>query len=196
MGTGRGRTRACGVAMAAALLWAAGTAPGDAQNTSTNPIETVTVTAKRLKATEVKREAPNVIEIQPVAEIQKLPDVNLAEALQRIPGISLETDSGEGRFINIRGMDADLNGTSFDGVRLTASNPSSPQSGGRAVAFDAFPSGIMGGVEVVKSLTPDMDAEGLGGVVNLIPRTLPPDRETLLEASAGSGVETLRGSPV
>ena len=50
----------------------------------------------------------------------------MAEALQRIPGISLETDSGEGRFINIRGMDSDLNGTTYGGVRLPASNPSSP----------------------------------------------------------------------
>ena len=176
--------------------WAASLSFESAQSAPTNPIETVTVTAKRLKTTEVKREAPNVIEIKPVTEIQKLPDVNLAEALQRIPGISLESDSGEGRFVNIRGMDADLNGTSFDGVRLTASNPSSPQGGGRAVAFDAFPSGIMGGVEVIKSLTPDMDAEGLGGVVNLLPRTMPQDRQMLAEASLGSGIETLRGSPV
>ncbi len=183
--------------MPAAILCAGAFAMGaNAQTTPSSKIETVTVTATRMKATEIKRAAPNVIEIQPVTEIQKLPDVNLAEALQRVPGISLESDSGEGRFVNIRGMDADLNGTSFDGVRLTASNPSSPQGGGRAVAFDAFPSGIMGGVEVIKSLTPEMDAEGLGGVVNLLPRTMPLDRSTLVEASAGGGVETLRGSPV
>ncbi|HEY2444946.1 MAG TPA: TonB-dependent receptor [Rhizomicrobium sp.] len=189
------RAKACTLASTAlaALLCHS---PASAQSTPTGKIETVTVTAKRMVATEVKRQAPNVIEVQPVSEIQKLPDVNLAEALQRVPGISLETDSGEGRFVNIRGMDADLNGTSYDGVRLTASNPSSPQSGGRAVAFDAFPSGIMGGVEVIKSLTPDMDAEGLGGVVNLIPRTMPQNREMLIEASAGGGDEALRGSPV
>ncbi len=134
-------------------------------------VETIVVTGTRLQAQEVKQAAPNVLDIRPVDEIQKLPDVNLAEALQRVPGISLETDSGEGRFINIRGMDADLNGTTFDGVRLTASNASSPQGGARAVAFDAFPSGLFGGVEVIKSLTPDIDAEGLGGVVNLLPRT-------------------------
>lgn len=173
-----------------------GVGAASAQAQSSNSIETVTVTASRKDATEVKHDAPNVVEVRPVTEIQKLPDVNLAEALQRVPGVALETDTGEGRFVNIRGMDADLNGTTYDGVRLTASNPSSPQGGGRAVAFDAFPSGIMGGVEVIKSLTPDIDAEGLGGIVNLIPRTMPQGSSELLELSVGTGVESLRGSPV
>ena len=93
-------------------------------------------------------------------------------------------------------MDADLNGTTFDGVRLTTNNPSSPQGGARAVAFDVLPSGLFGGVQVIKSLTPDIDAEGLGGIVNLLPRTLPEGREFLLDASVGSGTESLRGSPV
>lgn len=82
--------------------------------------------------------------MQSLQAIRALPDVTAAEALERIPGISMESDSGEGRFINIRGLDADLNGTSYDGVRLTASNPATPQGGARAVAFDAFPSGILG----------------------------------------------------
>ncbi|HEY4113723.1 MAG TPA: TonB-dependent receptor plug domain-containing protein [Rhizomicrobium sp.] len=147
----------------------------EAQSTSTT-VETVVVTGTRINAQQIKQNAPNVVlEVQPVTEIKKLPDVNLAEALQRVPGVSLESDSGEGRFVNIRGMDADLNGTSFDGVRLTASNPSSPQGRGRAVAFDAFPSGLMGGVELIKSLTPDIDAEGLGGIVKLVPRSMPAD---------------------
>src|SRR5215831_4295253 len=142
-------------------------------DTTSSGIEIVTVTRSRLEATTVKRDAPNVLDVQPLQAIRALPDVSAAEALQRVPGVSLETDSGEGRFVNIRGMDADLNGTTYDGVRLTASNPATPQGGGRAVAFDAFPSGILGGIQVMKSLTPDMDAEGLGGVVNIVPRTMP-----------------------
>ena len=177
---------------ALATLLFANTAIADASD----DIETVVVTGTRIDAQAVKQNAPNVMEVQPLSEIRKLPDVNLAEALQRIPGISLETDSGEGRFINIRGMDADLNGTTYDGVRLTASNASSPQGGARAVAFDAFPPGIVGGLEVIKSLTPDIDAEGLGGVVNMLPRTVPQDRDMFADGSLGSGIETLRGSPV
>ncbi|HEX3431320.1 MAG TPA: TonB-dependent receptor [Rhizomicrobium sp.] len=161
-------------------------------------IETVTVTAPRWReqALKAKEAAPNVVEIQPVQEIRKLPDVNVAEALQRLPGISMEADSGEGRFVNIRGMDADLNGTTFDGVTLMPSNQASPQGGARAVAFDAFPSGVIGGVEIIKSLTPDMDAEGLGGVVNILPRGLPAGGASFLDAGVGSGYEPLRDRPL
>ena len=56
--------------------------------------------------------------------------------------------------------------------------------------------GILGGIEVVKSLTPEMDAEGLGGVVNILPRTMPQGHDTLLDASLGTGLEPLRGTPV
>ena len=81
------------------------TAAGQGENVTVVPSATTT----RAAALEMKQEAPNIIEVQPLSETIKLPDVNLAEALQRIPGISLETDSGEGRFINIRGLDSDLN---------------------------------------------------------------------------------------
>jgi TonB-dependent receptor len=158
--------------------------------------ETVIVTGTREEARSLKQAAPNVMDVQSLQEIRALPDVNAAEALQRVPGVSLESDSGEGRFINIRGMDADLNGTTYDGVRLMASNAATPQGGARAVAFDAFPSGILGGIEVTKSLTPDMDAEGLGGVVNIRPRTIPNGKGYFVDASLGTGLEPLRGTPV
>jgi TonB-dependent receptor len=180
------------------------TAPTDIGRTSTRgqgPPEEVVVkpsaTINRADALEEKKEAPNIIEVQPLSEIIKLPDINMAEALQRIPGISLETDSGEGRFISIRGMDPDLNGTTYAGVRLPASNPSSPFGGGRATAFDTFPTGIVGGVEVTKTLRPDWDAEALGGTVNLVPRTgAEHGGEPFLDTDTGYGYEPLRGTPV
>jgi len=179
---------------AVAAIFFAG--PAAAATATSDAVETVVVTGSRIEATAVKRDAPNVVDVQPLQEIRALPDVNAAEALGRVPGVSLESDSGEGRFINIRGMDADLNGTTYDGVRLTASNPSSPQGGGRAVAFDAFPSGILGGIEVVKSLTPEMDAEGLGGVVNILPRKIASGQSWLVDANIGTGLEPLRGTPI
>src|ERR1700691_6138777 len=145
------------------------TGVGSEENAPT-PV-TPSATIDRGAAIEEKKQAPNIIDVQPLSEIIKLPDINTAEALQRIPGISLETDSGEGRFVSIRGLDSDLNGTSYAGVRLPASNPSSPFGGGRAVVFDTFPTGIIGGIEVSKTLRPDMDAEGLGGSINLVPRS-------------------------
>src|SRR5271156_6764221 len=179
-------------------------APTDIGRTSTKgqqgPSEEVvkpSATINRADALEEKKEAPNIIEVQPLSEIIKLPDINMAEALQRIPGISLETDSGEGRFINIRGMDSDLNGTTYAGVRLPASNPSSPFSGGRATAFDTFPTGIVGGVEVTKTLRPDWDAEALGGSINLVPRTgAEHGGAPFLDTDFGYGDEPLRGTPV
>jgi TonB-dependent receptor len=154
-------------------------------------------TINRADAVEMKKQAPNIIEVQPLSEIIKLPDINTAEALGRIPGISLETDSGEGRFVNIRGLDSDLNGTTYSGVRLPASNPSSPFGGGRAVAFDTFPTGIIGGVELTKTLRPDMDAEALGGSINLVPRTgAEHGGSPFLDADLGSGYEPLRRTPV
>ncbi len=154
-------------------------------------------TINRADAIEMKKQAPNLIEVQPLSEIIKLPDINTAEALGRMPGVSLETDSGEGRFISIRGLDSDLNGTTYGGVRLPASNPSSPFGGGRAVAFDTIPTGIIGGVELTKTLQPDMDAEALGGSVNLVPRTgAEHGGAPFLDADFGSGYEPLRRTPV
>jgi len=154
-------------------------------------------TINRADAIEMKKQAPNIIEVQPLSEIIKLPDINTAEALGRIPGISLETDTGEGRFVNIRGLDSDLNGTTYGGVRLPASNPSSPFGGGRAVAFDTFPTGIIGGVELTKTLRPDMDAEALGGSIDLVPRTgAEHGGSPFLDADLGSGYEPLRRTPI
>ena len=154
-------------------------------------------TIDRADAIAEKQQAPNLIDVQPLSEIIKLPDINTAEALQRIPGISLETDSGEGRFVHIRGLDADLNGTSYGGVRLPASNASSPSGGGRAVAFDTFPTGIIGGIELTKTSRPDMDAEALGGSINLVPRSgAEHGGAPFLDADIGSGYEPLRRTPV
>ena len=181
---------------AAALFLAAGPVLAQTVAGGSGNIETVVVTGARDQAQNVKKQAQTILDIAPLDQIRSMPDSNAAEALQRLPGISLEADTGEGRFINIRGMDADLNGTTFDGVRMTNSNTASPMSGGRAVAFDSFPAGLIGGVEVIKSLTPDVDAEGLGGVVNIQPRTIPAGQDHIIDASLAGGIEALRGSPV
>ncbi|MGA0602401.1 TonB-dependent receptor [Caulobacter sp. KR2-114] len=162
---------------------------------STN-VETVVVTGTRPQAVDVKKQAQVIMDIAPLEQIRSLPDENAAEALQRLPGVSMESDSGAGRFVNIRGMDADLNGTTYDGVRMMANNPASPQGGARAVALDAFPAGFFGGLEVIKSITPAMDAEGLGGVVNIQPRSLPAGQDHVFDASIGGGVEALRKTGV
>jgi TonB-dependent receptor len=170
-----------------------GAGRGESGPTPVQPSATI----NRADAIAEKQQAPNVIDVQPLSEIIKLPDINTAEALQRIPGISLETDSGEGRFVHIRGLDSDLNGTTYGGVRLPASNPSSPAGGGRAVAFDTFPTGVIGGVELTKTSRPDMDAEALGGSINLVPRSgAEHGGAPFIDADLGGGYEPLRRSPV
>ncbi|HTD29426.1 MAG TPA: TonB-dependent receptor, partial [Xanthomonadaceae bacterium] len=144
----------------------------------------------------LQQDAPNLILVQPASEIEKLPDVNAGEAVRRLPGISLETDTGEGRFVNIRGIDADLNSTTFDGVRLSPTNTASPQSGGRAVAFDAIPAGMVGSITVTNTNIPEQDAEALGGTIDIKPKQLPQGKDTLLEAELGYGNEDLRDTPV
>jgi hypothetical protein len=171
------------------------TSAGQGENGATPVVPSATI--NRADAIAEKQQAPNIIDVQPLSEIIKLPDINTAEALQRIPGISLETDSGEGRFVHIRGLDSDLNGTTYGGVRLPASNPSSPSGGGRAVAFDTFPTGVIGGVELTKTSRPDMDAEALGGSINLVPRSgAEHGGAPFIDADLGSGYEPLRESPV
>jgi TonB-dependent receptor len=166
------------------------TASGEASGTGTGGAPSGTGSLKQ--AQKLEKLAPNVISVLPQSQIQKNPDVNIADAFARIPGVSLVSDSGEGQFIDIRGLDADLNGTTFDGIHLTANDQGSPSGNERAPDLGVFPSGIVGGVEVVKSLTPDMDAEGLGGSANILPIALPADGGPLANITAAAGAETLR----
>lgn len=89
------------------------------------------------------------------------PDTTVADSLSRAVGISVETDQGEGRYVSIRGINTDLISSSINGVRTP-----SPEDR-RGVLLDGVPSDLLDGIEVQKSLTPDVDADSLGGVINL-----------------------------
>ncbi|WP_028240534.1 TonB-dependent receptor [Stutzerimonas azotifigens] len=94
--------------------------------------------------------------------VAQLPDENAAEALQRLPGLSVERDQGEGRFVSVRGLGPDLNSVTINGTLVPA-----PESDRRAVALDVLPSELVQSLSVVKTLTPDMDANSLGGTVEV-----------------------------
>ncbi|HEX7916858.1 TonB-dependent receptor [Rudaea sp.] len=162
-------------------------------------LESVKVLAQRTTTTiarAAQEDAPNLVNLTTAAEIRKLPDVNAAEAVRRIPGISLETDTGEGRFINIRGLDSDLNSTTFGGLRLPPSNNASPFGGGRAVAMDAIPAGFIGALTVTKTNLPEQDAEALGGTIEITPKTAPRDSAAFAEGHLGTGREDERGTGI
>jgi TonB-dependent receptor len=170
-----------------------------AASTGNNALEEVTVLAQRTTpeiARAAQQQAPNLINLTTAEEMQKLPDVNTGEAIRRVPGISLETDTGEGRYINIRGLDADLNSTTFGGLRLPPTNNSSPSGAGRAVAFDSIPIGFVGAIKVTKSNLPEQDAEALGGTIDITPKTAPADGKPFAEVKLGSGKEILRRTSI
>lgn len=114
------------------------------------------------KALKEQRSSDNVESVVHADGIGQLPDDNAAEALQRIPGLSVERDQGEGRFVSVRGIGPDLNSVTINGTLVPA-----PESDRRAVALDVLPSELVQSLTVVKSLTPDMDANSLGGTVEV-----------------------------
>jgi TonB-dependent receptor len=158
-------------------------------------LEEITVLGQRTTqeiARAAQLQAPNLIYVTTADEMRKLPDVNTGEAVRRVPGISLETDTGEGRYINIRGLDADLNSTTFGGLRLPPTNNSSPSGAGRAVAFDSIPIGFVGAITVTKSNLPEQDAEALGGAIDITPKTAPANGKPFADVKLGTGFEVLR----
>jgi TonB-dependent receptor len=165
------------------------------QNRSTSALEEIVVLSQRTTdevALAAQKEASNLINITTASQIARLPDINTGEAIRRVPGISLETDTGEGRYINIRGLDADLNSTTFGGLRLPPTNTSSPSGAGRAVALDSIPTGFIGAITVTKSNLPEQDAEALGGTIDITPKTAPPGGKPFLDLKLGSGEELQR----
>lgn len=108
-----------------------------------------------------ERAADNLVSVLDTDAMGQFPDQNVAEALRRITGVSVENDQGEGRFVVIRGIDPDLNSTSINGVRATSAG------GRRAVQLDVIPSDVLDGLEVHKTLNADMDGDAIGGSINV-----------------------------
>ncbi len=161
-----------------------------------NALDEIKITAQRTtveQAREAQKEALNVINITTFEEIKKIPDISVAEAVRRIPGVSLETDEGEGRYVNCRGLDADLNSTTFDGLRLPPTNNASPFGGYRAVTLDSIPIGLVGAITVTKSNLPSQDAEDLGCQIEITPKTAPQNGAPFVQGNVGGGYEPLRG---
>ena len=128
-------------------------------------MEHVEVIGQAVSVDEALRDQRNSDSVKSVVHadgIGQLPDDNAAEALQRIPGLSVERDQGEGRFVSVRGIAPDLNSVTINGTLVP-----SPESGRRAVALDVLPSELVQSLSVVKTLTPDMDANSLGGTIEV-----------------------------
>ncbi len=114
----------------------------------------------QVRAVDLKRSSDAIEDAVSSDALGQYPDKNVAESLQRLPGISVTRDQGEGRFVVIRGLDANLNSVSIDGIAV-----GTPEDSSRAAPLDVIPSDSTERLRVVKSPTPDMPGDAIGGAV-------------------------------
>lgn len=148
-------------ALATALL----ALPVHAQKAPTEKVESVVISGQASslrKSLKMQAEADNIVSAIVADDIGALPDVNAAEALARLPGVAVQRDQGEGRYVVVRGLGPDMNTITINGSLVP-----SPEASRRGVSMDVLPSGLIRSLEVIKSLTPDMDANSLGGTVDV-----------------------------
>ncbi|TXE09570.1 TonB-dependent receptor [Seonamhaeicola algicola] len=134
--------------------------------------------AKALNAQKNKQNITNVVSTD---QIGKFPDANIGDAVKRIPGITMQVDQGEARNVIVRGLAPQLNSVTLNGSRIP-----SAEGDNRNIQMDLIPSDMIQLIEVNKAVTPDMDADALGGSVNLVTRTSPNGFRAA--ATLGSGI--------
>ncbi|WP_176597316.1 MULTISPECIES: TonB-dependent receptor [Sphingobium] len=115
-------------------------------------------------ALEIQKNTDSLVTVAASDSVGRLPDQNIAQAASRLPGISVERDQGQARYINLRGAPKTWTTLSFDGINVV-----SPE--GRDARFDSIPSAIAGKIIVSKAVTPDMPGETVAGNVNVITRS-------------------------
>ncbi|MBC7893831.1 MAG: TonB-dependent receptor [Cytophagaceae bacterium] len=127
-----------------------------------------------------QRNAANIMSIVSSDQMGRFPDASAPEAAQRLPGVAIERDQGEGRYVKIRGAAAANTQVTVNGEQVP-----SPEAEVRQIALDAVPVGVLEAIEVSKTITPDMDADAIGGTVNLVTRKAPDARFVSFESSGG-----------
>jgi TonB-dependent receptor len=153
----------------------------DNKNTLGEVLVTGSMAPSQIKAMSIKRNANAIIDVMASDAIGKLPDRNIAEAVQRMQGDAVARYHGEADQATVRGTPFAWTSTLFNGSRL----PSSNVLGNRSSVLDAIPSEMIQYVQVAKAITPDMEGDAIGGAINFITRTAPTYRQ--LNASAAGG---------
>jgi len=129
--------------------------------------ESVIVTAERAhgeaEAVNETRTADNILNVLPAEVITSLPNANIADAVGRLPGVTLERDEGEGKYVQIRGTEPRLANLTIDGVEVP-----SPEGGVRQVKLDVIPSDLVESVQINKTLQANQNGDAIGGSVNLV----------------------------
>ena len=170
-------------------------AQSDADEATEARQQTVIVTGTPIRdsqaaAIEAKRNADNVVDILASDTIGRFPDQNLADSLGRVPGLAIERDQGQARFINFRGAPFDYTKIAFDGIDVLGAED------GRTPRFDAFPAVITSKIEINKAITADMPGEATVGFINI--ETFNPfDREGVsFTGELGYGNQELGDVPI
>ena len=129
----------------------------------------------------IERKAMNVVNVMSAKAIELSPDITVANVIQRMSGVTIERNSsGEGQYAILRGMDKRYNYTLINGVKIP-----SPDNKNRFVPLDIFPSEMLDRLEVTKSLTANMEGDGIGGAVNLVMKDAPLERQFTASISTG-----------
>jgi TonB-dependent receptor len=155
-------------------------------------VEGVTVTGNRrgqASALNQQLNANTITNVVAADQIGRFPDSNIGDAMRRIPGFVITQDQGEARFGLIRGTEPRLNSIMINGERVP-----SAEAEVREVQLDLIPADMVSSVEVSKALTPDMDADAIGGSVNIVTRAAPTGRR--VSATIGSGYNFLADAPM
>ena len=129
-------------------------------------------------AIDIKKAAINTVDSIAAEDLGKLPDQNVAESLQRIPGVTIERNRGEGRYVSVRGFGPKFNAVTVNGRTLATDN------NGREFSFDVLPSELIAGADVYKSPQANINGASIGATVDV--RTLRPLDQSKSFTAAGS----------
>jgi TonB-dependent receptor len=118
-----------------------------------------------------------IVNVVSEEKIQELPDVNAAEVIGRMPGVSISRSGGEANKITLRGLSDKFGTVTVDGMRLAPTDADS-----RGIDLSTISQGSLAGIELYKAITPDKDADAIAGTVNLVTRSAPTERLLRLDA--------------
>lgn len=141
------------------------------------------------KALNQQKNNANITNIVASDQIGRFPDANIGDAMKRIPGITMQFDQGEARDIIIRGLAPQLNSVTLNGERIP-----SAEGDNRRIQMDLIPADMVQTIEVNKAVLPNMDADAIGGSVNLVTRKAPNDLR--VSGTLGSGINLLSEKPI
>jgi TonB-dependent receptor len=122
-----------------------------------------------------QRTSENILSVETEAQIQALPNANIADAVGRMPGVTLQRNEGEGQYVQIRGTEPRLSNTTIDGVLVPGPDPQV-----RQVDLDTIPADLVGSVAINKTLSANQDGDAIGGSVDLRIKQATSDKPTLM----------------